>query len=190
MGILSSKKILNWAQFLDIGTTRAAYDTLYTFPRVCICCETNITQQSCFFSKCVITFVCAFVTDVAGKRSGQSRTVHDNHGHSQGHVPTVPPSQADTEDPSGQVRGKRRVHEQRSAEGDQRTSRHRRDLRATTVRRGKSHRGWCSQYYKRHINTTALNYDRVKPFPSWLETLQFCIYSKIRILNSRCDQSL
>lgn len=88
--------------------------------------------------------------DVAGKRSGQSRTVHDHYGHSQGHVPAVPPSQADTEDPPGQVRGKRRVHEQRGAEGDQRTSRHRRDLCAATVRRGKPNRGWCLlRYYKR-----------------------------------------
>lgn len=83
---------------------------------------------------------------MARKRSGQSCAIHNHYGHSQKHVPTVPPSPADTKDPSGQVRGKRRVHEQRSAEGNQRTSWHRLDLCAATIRRGKSHRGWYLQF--------------------------------------------
>lgn len=77
---------------------------------------------------------------MARKRSRQSCIVYYYNGHSQRHLSTVPPSQTDPEDPSGQVRGKRRVHEQGSAEGDQRTSRRRHDFRATAVCRGKSHR--------------------------------------------------
>lgn len=63
------------------------------------------------------------VTDVARKRSRQSCSVHDHYGHSPGHVPTVPAGQTDPEDSPGQVRGERRIHEQGSAEGNQRTSR-------------------------------------------------------------------
>lgn len=49
-------------------------------------------------------------------------------------------SQANTKDSSGQVRGKRRLHEPRSAKGDPRTSRRRHDFSATAVCRRKSHR--------------------------------------------------
>lgn len=80
------------------------------------------------------------VSDMARKRSRQSRTVHDHHGHCQRHVPAVPAGQTDPEDASGQVRGKRRLHEQGGAEGDQRTSGHRHDFRAATVCRRKPHR--------------------------------------------------
>lgn len=81
------------------------------------------------------------VSDMARKRSRQSRTVHDHHGHCQRHVPAVPAGQTDPEDAPGQVRGKRRLHEQGGAEGDQRTSGwHRHDFRAATVRRRKPHR--------------------------------------------------
>jgi len=77
---------------------------------------------------------------MAGKRSRQSGVVHDHHGHSQGHVPAVPSGQANTEDSSGQVRGERRLHEPRSAEGDPRTSRRRHHFSAAAVCRRESHR--------------------------------------------------
>lgn len=52
----------------------------------------------------------------------------------------MPSSQTNTEDSSGQVRGKRRLHEPRSAEGDPRTSRERHDFSAAAVCRRESHR--------------------------------------------------
>jgi len=76
---------------------------------------------------------------VAGKRGRKSGIVHDHHGNSQGHVPAVPPGQANTEDSSGQVRGKRRLHEPGSAEGNPRTSRWRRHFSAAAVRRREPH---------------------------------------------------
>jgi len=80
---------------------------------------------------------------MAGKRSRESGVVHNHHGHSQGHVPAVSPGQANTEDSSGQVRGKRRLHEQGSAKGNPRTFRRRHHFSAAAVRRRKSRR---SQY--------------------------------------------
>lgn len=73
------------------------------------------------------------VLDMARKRSRQSCVVYDYNGHSQRHISTVPSSQTDPEDPSDQVRGKRRIHEQGSAKRDQRTSRRRHHFRSTTV---------------------------------------------------------
>lgn len=77
---------------------------------------------------------------MAGKRSRQSGVVHDHYGNRPGHVPTVSPSPADTQDASGQIRGKGRVYEPRGAEGDHRTSGRRHHIRAATFRRRKSHR--------------------------------------------------
>lgn len=98
---------------------------------------------------------------MAGKRGRKSGVVHDHHGDSQGHVPEVPPGQANTEDSSGQVRGKRRIHEPGSAEGNPRTSRRRRHFSAAAVRRRESHRGQFPflQYYSYQISMYQFIYD-------------------------------
>jgi len=90
---------------------------------------------------------------VAGKRGRKSGAVHDHHGDSQRHIPAVPPGQANTKDSSGQVCGKRRFHEPRSAEGNPRTSWRRRHFSAAVIRRRESHRSQFPflQYYSYQI---------------------------------------
>lgn len=94
---------------------------------------------------------------MARERSRQSRAIHNHYGHSPRHLSTMPAGQTNTEDPSGQVCGEGRVYEPGGTEGNQRTSGHRLNFRATIVRRRKSHWGNFALYTQYRILNTSVN---------------------------------